>query len=108
TEDIVIRGLRIGVNGREAGIGQVFANLDVTISAKDYDPKKGVPLLSTELGAVIEAEQGPGLDQFFLSFDAIGNRPRERVAEPVPPAPEPADLDPQPRIGVRTFAEINA
>jgi mono/diheme cytochrome c family protein len=108
TEDIVIRGLRIGVNGREAGIGQVFANLDVTISAEDYDPEEGAPLLSTKLGAVIEAEKGRDQDQFFLSFDAIGTRTRERVEEPVPPPPEPADLDPQPRIGVRTFAEINA
>lgn len=107
-EDIVIRGLRIGVNGREAKIGQVFANLETTIPAAGYDPEKGVPLLNSRLGAVIEAEKGPEQDQFFLSFDYIGGRSHERVEESVPPVPEPADLEPQPRVGVRTFAEINA
>lgn len=106
-EDIVIRGLRIGVNGREAKIGQVFANLDATIPAANFD-SEGVPLLTGRLGAVIESEKGPEQDQFFLSFDYIGGRTHERAEEPVPPAPEPADLEPQPRIGVRTFAEINA
>lgn len=107
SEDIVIRGLRIGVNGREAKIGQVFANLDVTIPAADFN-SEGVPLLNSRLGAVIEAEKGAEQDQFFLSFDYIGGRSHERAEEPVPPVPEPADLESQPRIGVRTFAEINA
>jgi len=106
--DIHIQGLRIGVNGREAAIGQVFANLDVTIPARNYDPKEGIPLLSTKQGAVLQTEQAPELDTFFLSFDRINSRSHERVEEPVPPGQEPADLDPQPRIGVRTFAEINA
>ena len=107
TSDIHIQGLRIGVNGREAAIGQVFANLDVTISAADYNPE-GVPLLTTKLGAVIQAEKGPEQDQFFLSFDRINGQTHVREEELVPPAPEPADLDAQPRVGVRTFAEINA
>lgn len=107
TSDIRIQGLRIGVNGREAAIGQVFANLDVTISAADFDPQ-GVPLLTTKLGAVIQAEKGPEQDQFFLSFDRINGQSHVREEEPVPPAPEPSDLEAQPRVGVRTFAEINA
>lgn len=108
SRDIHIQGLRIGVNGREAAIGQVFANLDVTISADDYEAGEEVPLLSTNLGAVIQAEKGREQDQFFLSFDRVNDSIRVREEEPVPPVPEPADLEPQPRIGVRTFAEINA
>lgn len=103
--DIVIQGLRIGVNGREAKVGQVFANINTTISASGFE-RDGVPLSS--LGAVIEAEKGPEQDQFFLSFDRIGSLTHEREEEVAPPAPEPEDLEAQPRVGVRTFAEINA
>src|SRR5690606_658544 len=90
TSDIHIQGLRIGVNGREAAIGQVFAKLDVTISAEDYDSDVGVPLLSTKQGAVIQAEKGSEQDQFFLSFDRINSQTHEREEEPTPPAPQPA------------------
>lgn len=104
--DIRIEGLRIGVNGREAAIGQVFGNLNTTISARDYQ-QEGVPL--SNLGAVIELEKGPEQDQFFLSFDRIGNHHNQR--EPMPSAPPPTAEDlaqPQPRMGVRVFDEINA
>ena len=33
----MIQGLRIGVNGREAKVGQVFANLNATISASGFE-----------------------------------------------------------------------
>jgi hypothetical protein len=103
--DLIIQGLRIGVNGREAKVGQVFANLNTTITASGFN-SDGVPL--STLGAVIEAEKGPEQDQFFLSFDRIGSLSHERVEEAAPPAPEPENLEAQPRVGVRTFAEINA
>src|SRR5690606_30760134 len=105
--DIEIRGLRIGVNGREAKVGQVFANLETMISSTSFN-SEGVPLLDSDLGAVIEAEKGPDQDQFFLSFDRIDSLSHERVEESLPPPAEPSDLEPQPRIGTRTFAEINA
>lgn len=108
--DIVIQGLRIGVNGREAKVGQSFANLNVTLSAADFD-SAGVPLLDgaqQNFGAVIAAEKGPEQDQFFLSFDRIGSFSHTREAEVIPPAPAAQDLEPQPRVGVRTFAEIHA
>src|SRR5690606_11359220 len=34
--DIHIKGLRVGLNGREAGVGQAYANMDVTIRPQDY------------------------------------------------------------------------
>lgn len=105
TSDIRIQGLRIGVNGREAKVGQAFANMDITINSDNYDAE-GVPL--STLGTVIELEKGPEQDQFFLSFDQIGSATHTREEQSIP-APTPAqDLDPQPRIGVRHFAEINA
>lgn len=106
SSDIDIAGLRIGVNGREAAVGQVFAGLNTTIRGADFT-REGVPL--STLGAVIEAEQGAELDQFFLSFERVGNFTHTREASVVPP-PAAADDAPEPseRVGVRLFAEINA
>lgn len=103
--NIEIEGIRIGVNGREAAVGQVFAHLRAIVNANDY---KTEGMVLSELGAVIELEKGAEQDQFFLSFDRIGSRAKARIPEPVAMLPQPADLEPQPRIGVRLFAEINA
>lgn len=105
TSDIEIKGLRIGVNGREAKVGQAFANLDFTINAQNFDAA-GVPL--SRLGTIIELEKGPEQDQFFLSFDQIGTNTHSRPAAEIPVPPVAEDLPSQPRIGVRIFAEINA
>lgn len=103
--DVVIRGMRIGVNGREAPIGQAFANLDYRIAAGS-NVQDETPFSS--LGAVIPLEKGPEQDEFFLSFDQIGTSTHQRAEEvPSPPSP-PQDILGQPDIGVRTFAEINA
>jgi hypothetical protein len=64
--------------------------------------------LLANVGTVIALEKGPTEDEFFLSFEQIGANTRTYV-EPPPPAPEtPADADPQPRFGLRTFDEMNA
>lgn len=105
-QDLRIQGMRIGVNGREANVGQVFAKVDTTIEAAEYARQENIRL--SRLGAVIQLEQGPELDQFFLTFDRIGNHQFVRTVESPPPAPTPEDKAPQPRVGVRTFAEINA
>lgn len=102
--DVHIKGLRIGVNGREANVGQAFANIDLTINNGNFNAE-GVPL--SRLGTIIELEKGPEQDQFFLSFDQIGSNQITRQPPEIPPATPAEDLDPQPRIGVRTFAEIN-
>lgn len=103
--EIPLKGLRIGVNGVEAPVGQVFANLDTRISAAQM--VEGRQTLST-LGTIIEMQQGPEQDQFFLSFDQIGNHRYNRPAVVVPPPAIPADIPGQPHIGLRNFAEINA
>jgi hypothetical protein len=103
--EISLKGLRIGVNGIEAPVGQVFANLDTHISAAQM--VEGRQTLST-LGTIIEMQQGPEQDQFFLSFDQIGNRSYNRPTLVVPPPAVAADIPGQPHIGLRNFAEINA
>jgi len=104
--DIHIRGIRIGINGREAPIGQSYANVDVTVNATNYSAETGTTL--SELGAVIELDKGADFDQFFLTFDSIGSESYERPADVIPPPPVPVDLAPQSDIGLRHFAEINA
>jgi len=104
--NIPLRGMRIGINGAEARVGQAYVPLETTITASNYSSESG-QLLST-VGTVIGLEKGPADDEFFLSFERIGAHTHD-VIEPVPPAPEPpADRDPVPDIGVRTFDEINA
>lgn len=105
-EDVPMRGMRIGVNGREAATGQVFQNLDVNINATDYVPGQGQTL--SRLGTTVAIEKGPEVDEFFLTFEQLGDASNV-VVEADPPAPaEAADLEAQSVIGVRNFAEINA
>jgi hypothetical protein len=103
--DIPIQGIRVGINGREASLGQSFANVDVTINASNYS-SEGVSLSS--LGAIIQQEKGSDEDVFFLTFDQIGTSTYNRVEADPPPAPTPADLGEQSDIGVRLFSEISA
>ncbi|WP_435782250.1 LamG domain-containing protein [Cellvibrio sp.] len=103
--EVDLKGLRIGVNGTEAPVGQVFANLDTKISATQM--VEGRQTLST-LGTIVEMKQGPDQDQFFLTFDHIGEYNYTRTEAVVPPPATPADIPGQAHIGLRNFAEINA
>ena len=49
--DIPLKGMRIGINGREANVGQVFQNLDTQLTQADYYPGQGQPL--STLGTII-------------------------------------------------------
>jgi hypothetical protein len=103
---IAIKGMRIGINGAEAAVGQAYATLDTTVTDADYTAGVGQRL--SAVGTVIALEKGPDSDLFFLSFDQIGSSMHVRTP---PAAPQPAPLADQPesaQYGVRTFGEINA
>ncbi len=103
---IAIKGMRIGINGRESSIGQTYTHLDTTLGGTAYTPGEGQPL--SRLGTVIPMESGPLSDEFFLTFEQLGSESHLWVeAEPAPPTP-PADRAPASRVAVRNFAEINA
>ena len=102
--NIPIQGMRIGVNGTEATAGQIYMNLDVTVTDTSYTPA-GQSL--SDLGTVIALEKGPAADDFFLSFDLIAGNTNVRTPT-TPLAPTPVDLPPSSDIGVKTFDEINA
>ncbi len=102
--DIPLQGMRIGLNGAEAPVGQSYANLDVMLDAQFF-VELGQPLSS--LGAVLPLEKGPQEDEFFLTFDLLGTESYVRV-DAAPLVISPTDLDPQSEIGTRTFDEIGA
>jgi hypothetical protein len=102
---IPLRGMRIGVNGAEAQVGQAYRNLDLTLDAAQYT-EAGQPL--SPLGTVIALEKGPEADEFFLTFDVLGANANVRT-DPAPlQPPPPADGEERPEVGLRTFDEINA
>jgi len=103
---IRLKGMSIGINGREASVGQAYRNLDVNITDAAYDPANGQVL--SGIGTVIPLENGQDMDEFFLTFEVLGgdsNIPAPEVPVPVPNVLPPAVVS---AIGVRTFDEINA
>jgi len=105
-DNIPVAGMRIGVNGKEATVGQAYKNLDTVISSSFYMPGTGQPLSS--LGTVIPLEKGPESDEFFLTFEVLGTQTNVVLeSTPVTPA-TPPDLPQASDIGVRNFDEIDA
>ncbi len=99
-----LKGMRIGVNGSEAHVGQAYAMLDTSISPSNYTAASGQRLAN--VGTVIALEKGPAADMFFLSFDRIGSQTHVHT-EAAGIAQAAADLAPQSDIGVRTFDQLN-
>ena len=103
-DNIVVKGIRIGINGTIPTVGQAYIPLNTTVTASAYTSMGEV---LSKVGTVIALQSGPLLDQFFLSFDQLGTQTHVTVeATPVPTTP--TDLAPVAAIGVRTFAQINS
>ena len=101
---IPLQGMRIGLNGAEAPVGQTYATLDTTLDATQFG-ELGQSL--SVLGAVLPLEKGPQEDEFFLTFDTLAGQSYVRAGDPVLVI-SPTDLDPASHVGFRTFDEINA
>jgi hypothetical protein len=104
-DGIPIEGIKIGINGREASVGQAYRNLRANVAAGSYTPL-GQRLSS--LGTIVPLEKGPEFDEFFLSFAVLGANTNVVVEATPPPPATPANGEPQPVVGLRTFDEINA
>jgi hypothetical protein len=108
--DISVKGLRIGINGKEALVGQSYSNLDTSVVAATYDPATGQEL--SPKGTIIALEKGPASDEFFLTFEDF-NGVTKAFSDIVPtvaadPGPSGDPADPvESDIGMRTFEEIN-
>ena len=106
-ETFELEGLRIGINGREASVGQAFANIDLTLTGADLIAADGLLPLS-ELGTTIAIENGAMADEFFLTFERLGEATNVFVEADAQAPALPADAPRPPSIGVRDFAEVNA
>jgi hypothetical protein len=103
-DNVVVKGIRIGINGAIPTVGQAYIPLSTTVTASAYTSQGEV---LSKVGTVIALQSGPLVDQFFLSFDQLGTKTHVTVeATPVPTTA--TDLAPVSGIGVRTFAQINS
>ncbi|WP_350996309.1 LamG domain-containing protein [Shewanella sp. TB7-MNA-CIBAN-0143] len=103
-DSFALKGLRIGINGKESAQGQSYANLDLSVSAGQAIAE---PFSISALGTIIALEKGANLDEFFLTFEQLGEH--TNVVLPgvfVTPAEVPATTQ-SAQVGVRNFAEIN-
>jgi hypothetical protein len=104
--NIPLAGMRIGLNGRVPTVGQAFSTLDVEINDFDYGWEGRQALAS--IGTVIPQERGAAEDQFFLSFERLGDATNVVIEpEPVEPPPPP-DVPRDPPVGIRDFAGVAA
>ncbi|MEI8297756.1 MAG: LamG domain-containing protein [Pseudomonadota bacterium] len=106
---LTVKGMRIGINGVEARVGQAYTSVNASVTTHGFDPAvsavAAVPLSS--VGTTIALEKGPAYDQFFLTFEQLGSATNVHT-EAAAIAPIPADLARPSDLGVRTFERINA
>jgi Concanavalin A-like lectin/glucanases superfamily len=102
---VALKGMRIGINGREAAVGQAYQNLDTTIGGSGY---QFTGQLISRIGTVVASEKGADSDEFFLTFEKLGDNTNV-VTDSTPLTPLPPALGtPASDIGLRTFDEVNA
>jgi hypothetical protein len=102
--NIPIAGIRIGMNGAEVGVGQAYLPLNTSITADRYTTIAGEAL--STVGTAIAQENGPALDQFFLTFERIGSKTYNEPIVAVPPPPPTVNATPSADYGAATFDRL--
>jgi hypothetical protein len=103
-DGIPVSGIRIGINGSEATVGQSYIPLNTTITAANYNSTTGE--LLSNVGAVIALQKGPAADQFFLTFAQIGSQ-MHAYTDPTYAVPAPVPGPQVPDLGIRTFERLS-
>jgi len=104
-KDINLTNMRIGVNGKESAQGQTYTNLSKSFTTGD---SLSEPLALSPLGTIIALEKGASNDEFFLSFEQLGEH--SNVVLPntfITPRDTFTDSE-SAKVGLRNFAQINA
>ena len=104
-QDLILQKMRIGLNGKESILGQAFANLDITL---DSNLDISAPVLISPIGTIIPIEKGANVDEFFLTFEKLGQHTNVLIPATYSPSIEEPALTNSAKIGIRNFAEINA
>src|SRR6267154_545070 len=102
--NIALSGIRIGLNGAIASVGQSYATVAATVGSPNYTFAGGQ--LLSNVGAVIASDKGADGDLFFLSFDKLGSNTHAFV-EPSANPPMTPDNTPRPDGGIATFERVN-
>jgi mono/diheme cytochrome c family protein len=105
--NVTLEGIRIGVNGIEASVGQAYSPIRANIGAT-YTAGAGQKL--TDVGTVVALQKTVAEDLIFLSFEKIGTGDNQAFYdEPMPATPaDPPAPEPESAVGLRTFEELNA
>ena len=104
-ESLTIQGVKLGLNGKEALQGQAFSNLETTIPSSQNITK---PFIMSTLGTIISIDKNAQNDEFFLSFERLGEFTNITLPGEITVTPQlPAETN-TPEIGLKNFAEINA
>jgi len=102
----VIKGMRIGINGAEAKVGQAYIPLNVTVSNANY--VAGTGQLLSNIGTIVPLAKGPNSDMFFLTFEQIGTNTRAYTDNTVATTNIGVDKPAVSAMGFRTFEELDA
>ncbi|MGM0571410.1 LamG domain-containing protein [Marinobacter sp.] len=103
---IPLAGMKLGVNGRETLTGQAWSRLETTLNDNDYVPGRGQPV--SRQGTIVSLEGGPAADEFFLSFERLGDHQNVVIEGTLPSSPGLPELPPAPDIGLKNFDAISA
>lgn len=104
--NIPLNAMRIGINGKEAVVGQAYRHIDVMLDGVNYTPADGQRL--SDIGTIIVLENGPASDEFFLSFEQLGTASNLVLESKLAPMSIALSSTAVSDIGLRTFDEINA
>jgi hypothetical protein len=102
--NIPLKGLRLGINGKLATVAQSFQTVDMALDNSLYDSATGQPI--SRLGTLIGIQKGAAEDEFFISFEQIANHSNV-IVEAMPSPSAPVDLPEAADIGLKTFDEVN-
>ncbi len=102
---VPVAGIRIGINGREPEVGQAYSRLSLSLG-EGYVSGEGQVL--SPVGTILGIEKGPEADEFFLTFERLGDHENVRVEGPVQQLQLELAATDAPDVGIRLFDEVNA
>ncbi len=107
-DNLRITDMRIGINGEVQSGGQAYRSIDTNLSLANLKANgETVPIHN--VGTVVELQQGPAVDEFFLTFEVLGTETDGQgahTADIVPTTPAAIFADEQPKFALRTYEEI--
>jgi hypothetical protein len=99
-----VTGIRIGINGKLATVGQAYTNVSAVVSSSLGDLSDPMSVI----GTVIPLENGAMQDMFFLAFDSAEGQQSPVDDGELKSFSYVLSAEVASDIGVRTFDEINA